>query len=344
MSEQTVQTASSVQSKRAPAALHDSGSQAEVLRECRRIMEDNSKSFALAARLLPRSARDKAAAVYAFCRRVDDAIDDAPPERQEQALAGLYEELDRIYRGDLLEQPALRAFQAVVQLCALPRRYPAELIEGMAMDVRNTRYETLDNLLLYCHCVAGVVGLMMCHVFGLSQDEALHNAAHLGIAMQLTNISRDVEEDWGLGRLYLPRRLLALAGAAELGVPGVDPFPTDPRTVAAMRKVTQALLAEADRYYASADRGIHALPFRAGLAVRAARKLYHSIGLVVAAQEFDPRRGRAVVPTARKLALLGRALASHAIRLPGTTLRRARMRARVRTPERELGFPDDVLL
>ncbi|MDB4977364.1 MAG: Phytoene synthase [Myxococcaceae bacterium] len=328
---------------RAPLAPAVSSAHAQVLRECREIMEHNSKSFALAARLLSPASRDKAAAVYAFCRRVDDAIDGAPPAAQDQALSGLYDELDRIYRGERLEPPALRAFQAVVQSCALPRRYPAELIEGMAMDVRNTRYETLDNLLLYCHCVAGVVGLMMCHVFGLTDDLALHNAAHLGIGMQLTNISRDVREDWGLGRLYLPRQLLQAAGAGVIGQPGSDPFPTDPHTLEAIRQVTQTLLAEADRYYASADLGIAALPFRAGLAVRAARELYHSIGLVVAAQEFDPRRGRAVVPTGRKLGLLSRAVVDHLAKLPSTTLRRVRSGARVRTPQRELSFPEDVL-
>lgn len=325
------------------APAHDSASHDAVLHACREIMEHNSKSFALAARLLPPASRDKAAAVYAFCRRVDDAIDGAAAHAQESALQQLYAELDSVYSGALVREPALSAFQAVVQSCDLPRRYPAELIEGMAMDVRNTQYETLEDLLLYCHCVAGVVGLMMCHVFGLTHDEALHNAAHLGIAMQLTNICRDVEEDWRLGRLYLPSCLLVAAGAERLGTPGSDPFPTDERALRAMREVTQGLLREADRYYASADLGVHALPFRAGLAVRAARKLYHAIGLAVAAQGCDPRRGRAVVPKAKKLSLVGRALAAHVLSWPETMLVRARQRQRVRTPARELSFPDDVL-
>ncbi len=309
----------------------------DALRECRRILEENSKSFALAAKLLPPESRDEAAAVYAFCRRVDDAVDDAPPHAQSAALARLYEDLDRVYRGEPLTEPSLAAFQAVVQQRSIPRRYPAELIEGMAMDVRDTQYHTLDNLLLYCHCVAGVVGLMMCHVFGLRSDGALDNAAHLGIAMQLTNICRDVEEDWRLGRVYLPRELLIAEGAAPLGRPGVDPFPSDEPTLRAIRRVTEQLLREADRYYASADRGIPALPFRAGLAVRAARRLYHAIGLQVAAQGHDPRRGRAVVPTPRKLQLLGRAVLRH-LGSAGALSRSA-----VRTPRRELNFPDDVL-
>ena len=313
---------------------------AQVLRTCREVLEQNSKSFALAARLLPPRTRDRAAAVYAFCRRVDDAIDDAPPAQHEAALAQLHAELDRVYAGGPLDEPALAAFQAVVRTCALPRRYPAELIEGMAMDVRQTHYETLDDLLLYCHRVAGVVGLMMCHVFGISRDSALRNAAHLGLAMQLTNICRDVEEDWRLGRLYLPASMIVAAGGASIRTPVSGPFPSDARTLAAIRSVTAQLLAQADRYYASADRGIAALPFRAGLAVRAARVLYHAIGLVVAAREHDPLRGRAVVPTRRKLALMADAVARHVTQLPRYAADRARTRSRARSPQSELSFSD----
>ena len=314
-----------------------------VLRECREILEHNSKSFALAARLLPPESRDKAAAVYAFCRRVDDAIDEAPAHDHERALAALYAELDAVYRGEQLGPPALRAFQAVVNTCNMPRRYPAELIEGMAMDVRRTRYETLDNLLLYCHCVAGVVGLMMCHVFGISRDDALTNASHLGIGMQLTNICRDVEEDWTLGRLYLPRSMLRDAGAPNFPEPGTGPFPSDTASVEAVKRVVRELLQIADRYYRSADTGIPALPFRAGLAVRAAREIYCAIGAVIARQGYDPQRGRAVVPKPEKLRLLSLAVLRHAAGLHELTLDRVRARERVRTPQRELSFPEDVL-
>lgn len=310
----------------------------QVLRVCREIMEQNSKSFALAARLLSPAARDRAAAVYAFCRRVDDAIDDAPHAAQPEALRALQAELKRLYAGDAFQDPSLRAFQAVVKVCGLPRRYPSELIAGMAMDVQETRYETLENLLLYCHRVAGVVGLMMCHVFGLSRDDALVNAAHLGIAMQLTNICRDVQEDWSLGRLYLPRRMLESAGAAPLPSHISGPFPKDAATLAAMQSVMRSLLMEADRYYASAAHGISALPFRAGLAVRAAGTLYQAIGSLVAEREYDPRRGRAVVPLHKKLALVASSSRQHLESLP--VWLRERLTHTPRPPQRELLFPD----
>jgi len=313
-----------------------------VMRACREIMEQNSKSFALAARLLPLASRDRAASVYAFCRRVDDAIDDAPQTEQARALALLHDELDAIYAAQTFRDPSLRAFQAVVSTCRVPQRYPRELVEGMAMDVLGTRYETLDDLLLYCHRVAGVVGLMMCHVFGVTRDDALEQAAQLGIAMQLTNICRDVAEDWQLGRLYLPRALLQKAGARGPLDPTSQAFPTDEVTLAAMQSVMRSLLDEAESYYVSAANGVTALPFRAGLAVRAAQVLYRAIGVEVAARAYDPTRGRAVVSHTKKLGLVVRALFTHFASLPAFALERLE-HGRARSPQRELSFPSEVL-
>ena len=314
-----------------------------ILRECRQILERNSKSFALAARLLSPLARDRAAAVYAFCRRVDDAIDDTDPVHQPRALEQLQRELARLYAGDAFEEAALLAFQAVVKQCTIPPRYPRELIEGMAMDVCNQRYETLDDLLLYCHRVAGVVGLMMCHVFGLSRDAALLNAAHLGLAMQLTNICRDVREDWALGRLYLPRHMLRQAGAAELPDVVAGPFPSDLPTLRAMQSVTRELLREAEQYYLSAAQGLDALPFRAGWAVRAAAMLYREIGAVVSSHDHDPRAARAIVTLPRKLRLVAQATTSHALTLPKWLSEHRKVAASARSPRRELMFPEDIL-
>src|SRR5690606_24146896 len=103
-------------------------------------------------------------------------------------------------------------FAAIMRERGIPRRYPAELLAGLAMDAAGHRYEDAADLRLYCFRVAGVVGLMMSHVMGLADERALADAARLGIAMQLTNICRDVREDWARGRLYLPRALLERAG------------------------------------------------------------------------------------------------------------------------------------
>jgi 15-cis-phytoene synthase len=311
---------------------------AAVLAECRAILARNSRSFAIATRLLPRRARDSAAAVYAYCRRVDDAIDGCPKPDQARALSRLRRELLAIYKGDAVRGADQRAFQAVVKLHAIPPRYPGELIEGMAMDVRGAQYESLDDLILYCHRVAGVVGLMMCHVFGLTRDSALAQARDLGIAMQLTNICRDVAEDYALGRVYLPRRLLELSGCPPLA----EAMPSSPwgetETRRAVSAVIRQLLAVADRYYHSGGLGISALPYRAGLAVRVAARLYRAIGLELLRRDCDPSRGRAVVSRSTKLRIVLGALLAHLGALPLYLVERLRSGHGARAPRTELVY------
>ena len=166
------------------------GERVDVVERCSEIIEQHSKSFSFASRFLPPDARADVAVLYAWCRRVDDLIDDSPRAEARHALLQLRGELDAVYgEGDetLVERDLiLSAFRAVVEKRQIPKRYPSELLEGMQMDVGNVSYDDLDALQLYCYRVAGVVGLMMCHILGLRDDAALLNAAHLGVAMQLT--------------------------------------------------------------------------------------------------------------------------------------------------------------
>jgi 15-cis-phytoene synthase len=151
-------------------------------RVCARTLAQHSKSFALAGKLLPKQERQDAAVLYTYCRLVDDSIDLAEGQAQARALSELERALDSVYRGEAQEDVRLQAFQELVQRRALPRAYPQELLAGMRMDSDGAIYQSLNDLLLYCHRVAGVVGLMMCHVLGLSDPRARRNAAHLGIA------------------------------------------------------------------------------------------------------------------------------------------------------------------
>jgi 15-cis-phytoene synthase len=268
---------------------------------CRASISQHSKSFALASRLLPGAWRDEAAVVYAWCRRADDAIDLVPQEAQPRALAQLRRELDSIYGGEAQADLVLSAFQTVVVRRAVPRAYADELLAGMEMDATGASYPDEAALLVYCYRVASTVGLMMSHVFGVREPGALRHAAHLGMAMQLTNVCRDVHEDWQRGRLYLPDSLLGEAGAPHLRSRLGGPLPRDAREPVA--RVTRELLCHAATLYESGDRGIPLLPFRAAVAVRAARHVYADIGRVVLAQGADPFAPRAVVSTPRKLAL-----------------------------------------
>ncbi len=300
----------------------------------------HSKSFALASRLLPSRVRDQTAVVYTYCRRADDAIDGswdgssagsgAARAHPRVALATLRGELDAIY-GGTPRDAVLAAFQTIASERAIPREYPAALLAGMAMDVEDTRYTSLAQLGTYCYRVAGVVGLMMCHVFGVRDDAALLPAARLGLAMQLTNICRDVVEDWRLGRLYIPDEVLAAHGAGGLAsdLERSRAIPSSAR--APLAASVRELLDLADQNYRAADVGIPALPWRAAFAVRAARKVYSAIGSEIRAHDCDVTAGRAVVPTSTKLALVVAAGARTLVAWPGRMFA-----ARVHVPARVL--------
>lgn len=274
----------------------------------------HGKSFALASKLLPAEVCDEAVVLYAWCRRVDDAVDTVSAAEQPHALQQLRAELDEVYGRHVPRDPLLAALQQLVRARRIPRHYPEELLAGMAMDVEVSRYDTLDELLGYSYRVASVVGLMMCHVMGVKRPEALAHAAHLGLAMQLTNIARDVAEDWARGRLYLPDELLARYGAG-----GLQPQLDNPLPVYAITGVAGAvaeLLALADGYYRSGAAGLSQLSPRCALAVDAARLIYADIGRAVRAQGCDPRAGRAFVSAPRKLWLVARAGLRALARLP----------------------------
>jgi len=211
--------------------------------------------------------------------------------------------------------PVLAQFAQVVRTRNIPKLYPSELLAGMAMDVAGTTYETTDQLIEYAYRVAGVVGLMMSHLFGVRHDDALVHAAHLGIAMQLTNICRDVAEDWDRGRLYIPDEILARHGAKGLASQ-LDKPPSDSARTS-LRGAVSDLLELADRYYASGARGEAALPWRAAIAVRSARGIYSAIGARIEATDHDVLAGRAVVPGSTKLARVAGAVARTTLELPG---------------------------
>jgi phytoene synthase len=172
-----------------------------------------------------------------------------------------------------------------------------------------TFYPSYATLLSYCFRVAGTVGLMMSHVMGVRDEAALRHAAHLGMAMQLTNICRDIAEDWQRGRLYLPDDLLHAAGARGIRARlGDARLPIDAREPLA--RVTRELLGRAEGFYRSGDDGVSYLSWRSAIAVRTARLVYADIGRVILARGADPFAPRAVVSKARKWMLAFRALVS----------------------------------
>ncbi len=319
--------------------------QSESAAVARATIGEKSKSFAMASALLGTRLRDQTAIVYTYCRRADDAVDDSSDPAS--ALARLRIELDDVYgfertvaappaaeveRRIVPSDPVLAAFAAICAERRIPRAYPEELLAGMAMDVDDTRYETLAQLGVYCFRVAGVVGLMMCHLFGLRDDAALVPAARLGLGMQLTNICRDVAEDWNRGRLYLPDEILAPHGLGGLAGDLGKPLPASAR--APLATCVLELLDLADEHYRAADAGVPLLPWRAALAVRAARRIYCAIGGVLRARGGDALAGRAVVSTGTKVLHAGAAAGRTLIAWPGRAFAtRARVPTRILTPD-----------
>jgi phytoene synthase len=293
----------------------------------------HSKSFALAARLLPRAVRDRASIVYAWCRRADDAVD-APGADAGAAVLRLGHELSRIYAGERCGDPILDGFAAIVRETGIPRRYPAELLAGMAMDASGQRYHTERDLRRYCFRVAGVVGLMMSHVMGLADAGALTAAARLGVAMQLTNICRDVREDWERGRLYIPSAILEDVGGEWLVARLGGPLPAAARWPLARAIVR--LLERADVDYRAGERGLTSLPPSCRPAVAAARRIYAAIGDELARGGYDVLAPRAVVSTRSKLALAASAAGATA----WSSVQAARWPRRYRHVLPELQFED----
>lgn len=277
----------------------------EDLDTCRATIRGGSKSFFAASLLLPKQTRERAYALYGFCRVADDAVDQGGDPAG--ACAALAVRLDAIYSGRPGPDPVDRAFADLVRACEIPRALPAALIEGFAWDAQGRDYETLSGVRAYGARVAGSVGAMMALVMGSRLPAALSRASDLGVAMQLTNIARDVGEDARAGRLYLPRAWLREAGidpAAWLAAPYFD---------ARLGIVIGRLLAEADRLYARARPGIGLLPAACRPAIHAAARIYREIGCEAERAGFDTVSRRVSTSTGRKLALAAAGLADAAL-------------------------------
>jgi 15-cis-phytoene synthase len=279
------------------------------LAACDAVIRQRSRSFYLASRLLPRDVRSAAIATYAFCRGADDDVD-APssPEVARARHRATRARLARLYAGEPMDGPVGRAFAWVVRRADIPRAEPEALLDGMAQDLDEVRIADEEELLVYCYRAAGVVGRMMSRIMGRSDTEALRRAVDLGIAMQLTNVARDVGEDARQGRVYLPASWLVASGGSPAELLAAPDRPA-PAALAATRRV----LATAERYYGSGIGGIRLLPRACRPAILTAALLYREIGQVVHAHGGDGVTARASVGSARKLALALTAAARCAI-------------------------------
>ncbi|WP_305983780.1 phytoene/squalene synthase family protein [Roseibium sp. MMSF_3544] len=269
------------------------------LNACTASIRKGSKSFHLASLLLPPETRKAAVALYAFCRHSDDLIDD--PRSDRTSLEQLKQRLRLIYQGRPADYPCDRAFQKTVEDYAIPECIPLALLDGFAMDIANRRYQTLHDVKEYATGVAATVGLMMSLIMRTGEPQHLARAADLGIAMQLTNIARDVGEDARNGRIYLPLDWLEQQGINP------ETFLVSPRFSPELGKVVKRLLNEAERHYRLGHAGIAALPSDCQHAIRSAALIYEEIGMEIVANGYDSVTKRAHTGLMRKVSLLAAA-------------------------------------
>lgn len=259
-----------------------------------------SKSFYFSARLLPEARRWGTFALYGFCRYADNLIDN-PRQRSTAELISeigcFARELDLAYRNGESEHPIIKPFILVAQTFGIPKEYPFDLLKGVQMDLEINRYRTFADLYVFCYRVASVVGLMMTHVMGYQDESAFPYAEKLGIAMQLTNILRDVKEDKNMGRIYLP-----LAEISQYGLTEADFFQENWSD--AMREFIKFQVQRAHDYYDQADAGIALLRPESQYAIYSASKIYQGILGKIEARNYNPFLGRVFVPFRKKLVIL----------------------------------------
>jgi presqualene diphosphate synthase len=243
----------------------------------------SGSSFYAAMRILPPEQREAMFQIYSFCRQVDDIADsDGPREERLAALQKWRADIDALYRG---RPPArLKDYAASVGKFGLEREDFLAIVDGMEMDVpQDIRAPDLATLDLYCDRVASAVGRLSVRVFGLPREDGILLAHHLGRALQLTNILRDIDEDAAIGRLYLPREGLLQAGITS----------TDPLSVAAdpaLPKVCAPLVERATAHFAKADEVMARNSRRAVRAPRVMSKYYGAILQLLVARGFaNPR-------------------------------------------------------
>ncbi len=263
----------------------------QVMRSGKEVLARQSRTFRMASLWLPKRTRDEVAVLYALCRLIDDLADECSDERRAK------EQLDKLRRElELREKPRplVAGFRDIAGRRGLDVAIVHELIDGVSGDLGEVQIQTEKELLRYCYRVAGTVGLMMCAVLGVDDDRARAHAIDLGVAMQLTNICRDVLEDARRGRVYLPAEYLEAVGLTPRQIL------TEEVDQQALKIVVEQLLELADRYYESGDRGMHYIPARSRFAIILASRTYRAIGLSLRRQKCDVMAGRTVVSAPRK--------------------------------------------
>lgn len=247
------------------------------------VIRRSSRSFSIASSFLPLAIRTKVWALYAWCRSVDDAVDNATSTTEaSNALRGFEDDLVRCQTGEPLLHEASEWIRPFIADRQIEVRHARELIEGMRMDLDGFTVHTNEDLERYCYHAAGTVGLMMTSLMGVTERAAFRPAVSLGVAMQMTNIARDVLEDAVRGRSYLP------------GIPEV--LEADPKRIS---QSVAEILSVAEERYSVAMQGLPYLPWRCRTAIQVALEVYREIGREIQRNACSVMHGRTVISKRR---------------------------------------------
>lgn len=258
----------------------------------------HGRSFYWARHLLGETHAMRATLLYGFCRHIDDLADEDTTPAPHEALADIAAAITRGYSSDTLTSSVI----ALMHECRIDPAIPLQLIRGVEGDLGSVSIADEAELLRYCYSVAGTVGLMMSAALDTSDARALPHAIDLGVAMQLTNICRDISEDARAGRRYLPASLVGPLAPKSLVIP-------DRLLQPELQAAVTSLLDLADRYYASGEAGLAYLPVRARAGILVAARIYREIGTELRRRDCDYWSERVRITMARKVAITAGALA-----------------------------------
>jgi phytoene synthase len=264
----------------------------KVYAYCDHVTAQHSRSFYLASGLLPEEKRSAVRALYAFCRTVDDIVDESAAADRDQRLTWWKRMVQSAVKP--VDDPVAAAWDDTLNRYHIPRHYALQLIEGVARDLSQTRYDSFDELATYCYSVASTVGLMSMYIVGFESKEALPHAIKLGVALQMTNILRDVGEDFRAGRVYLPQGELIAHGLGEGDIEGG--VVTD-----GWRAFMRFQIERTRNLYAEAWEGIRLLEPEGRLAIAAASEFYQGILDDIESHDYDVFTRRAGLSTWGKL-------------------------------------------
>jgi phytoene synthase len=261
-------------------------------------LQTGSRTFFFASLLMKTNVAQKAARLYMFCRYVDDLVDmSTDPVATGESVAALMRALEHNEPYDDITADVID----LSKRCGIPRWIPIELLKGVQSDLDPVEVNTEQELLHYCFRVAGTVGLMMCYIMNVTDKEARRHAVDLGIAMQLTNIMRDISEDAQLGRRYLPIGWAPGISKDELALPDAQ---SEKRIIEAMAR----LYALSETYYESGFLGLPYIPLGSRYAIMVAGQTYRRIGFLIRERNYNYWSQRAVVPLMSKIRIAAQRL------------------------------------